>query len=94
MYNQSKHKEGISMRNHAIPGFGTQRKSRYYMDPTAVNGPVIIKKKADPKLLEKNREQIEKNHESYKRRQQIIEAREAMMIKAHKKEMQQFIVQQ
>lgn len=41
------------MVEHVIGLAAARRSSRYYMDPSVKNGPVIIKKAADPELIKK-----------------------------------------
>ena len=45
----------MAMSEHALMGYKTCRQSRFYLDLTAKNGPVIVTKPVDPELLEKTR---------------------------------------
>lgn len=59
------------MAEHALMGYKTCRQSRFYLDPTAKNGPVIVTKPADPVLLEKNKEFLNKGQYRYKSLQHL-----------------------
>lgn len=54
------------MSEHALMGYKTCRQSRFYLDPTAKNGPVIVTKPVDPELLEKNKEFLNKRQYRFK----------------------------
>ena len=80
------------MHNISYSGRGLEKKSKFYLDPRDTNGPVLIIKPKDLKLVKQNKQESEKSKIRVQALRNFYDRRSYRISDATKKNMAKFIV--